>query len=245
MAITIKEASNTPLAIAQLAESLSNTYLQHTQNDTKRAQWEQEATWRNEKQERSDAAGTSMMNLDPSMFTGGEAGRMNAANLARDNKDASGFFASSTAPDAWDKTYQANIRVGMDHYGDPELARQYADRVTGGDVSRTQDVTGMGTRFDLESAAGLGGRGPTLGTSGTTTGDPGKWQQQYAPPGGDGSTTIGAPESSNATMTGSAAAGAYTTKAGDVWTNAEVQKIAQQKGISVQQALKIIKDNDI
>jgi hypothetical protein len=83
------------------------------------------------------------------------------------------------------------------------------------------------------------------GTSGqVSSNEMGNYTAMNLPPNADGAAN-NAQSLEAATITGSGATGVYTTKSGEVWTNAEVQQIARQKGITPQQALKIIKDNDI
>ena len=105
MAIVVKQASNTPLMLGQLAETLANTYLQHNQQKQQWDKYEQERVWkneervwRNEDRAQGQASYDSVMGADPSTF-GGAVFQQNAATRAKAGNDISGYLPStSTSP---------------------------------------------------------------------------------------------------------------------------------------------------
>jgi hypothetical protein len=93
MAIVIKEASKTPLALGQLAETLASTYLQHNkmQHDYKIA--EQDRIWNNKKEQSLLDASNALGSMDASGFVGGEVGMKLAQAGILNGKEVSGYMA--------------------------------------------------------------------------------------------------------------------------------------------------------
>lgn len=136
MAVVVKEASKTPLAIAALADNMAKTYLQYAQNETAQAQWEQEATWRNQdreyerqererlEEERSRLGGIAqgIGSMDESMFIGGSMGRDSAAYTAGQGKDWTDYLAD---------TAEGEDTSLSSHYLEKQLTEQYVARQMG------------------------------------------------------------------------------------------------------------------
>ena len=97
MAIVVKEASNTPLAIAALAKNMADTYVNWNNSERDYAKWQQEQTWRNEDRARLGDLASELGGMDTTGFVGGRAGQMGAINAAYKGNDISPYFASSSA----------------------------------------------------------------------------------------------------------------------------------------------------
>ena len=243
MAIVIKEASKTPLALGQLAETMANTYLQHNkmQHDYKIA--EQNAIWKSKQMDAYQTAHDTIQGMDPSAFTQGAAGQQLMAANALSGKDSSSLFASSGSNPEWMGKRDALIPVLMDSRG-----------LSYRDAFNTATFNVLGATSMKQSPTGLAvdnyipGISAATGQSGqVSSNEAGNYTAMNLPPAAPAASGVAnnAQSLESATMTGSGATGVYTTKSGEVWTNAEVQEIARKKGITPQQALKIIKDNDV
>jgi len=229
MAIVIKEASNTPLMLGQLAETLANTYLQHNQQKQEWDKYEQERIWKNEDREQGQASYDSVMGADPATF-GGSVFQQNAATRAKAGNDISGYLPStSTMPAHIYKNQQLNSYYDPNS-GATDIQRQAIDSQYG-ITQLKQDSIGL-NQLSADPALAATGANPYTGSLSAS----GEWTPAENP-------IAQAAEMESATM-GAAPGASYTTKTGEVWTPAEIQQIAQQKGISPQQALQIIKQND-
>lgn len=103
MAIVVKEASKTPLAIAALAKGMADSYVNWNNSEQQHAEWEQEKTWRNEeldyqRDQRSQFGelAAKLGEKDPGLFLNGELGQMGAVSAAGSGGDWSSFLSSST-----------------------------------------------------------------------------------------------------------------------------------------------------
>jgi hypothetical protein len=231
MAIVIKEASNSPLALGQLAETLANTYLQHNQQKQSWDKFEQERIWKNEDRAQGQATYDAVQAADAAIF-GGEPFKQSAAAIARDGGDISGYIPSTSTKDVPAHIYK---NQQLNSYFDPNSNLTDAQRqAIDSQYSITkmkQDPMGLTQNAVVPALASTGANpfGGSLSASG-------EWsvpESSLGQAAGVQSATMGAGEQ-----------GVYTTKAGEVWTPAEIQAIAQQKGITPYRALQIIKQHD-
>jgi hypothetical protein len=121
MAIVVKEASKTPLAIAALAKGMADSYVNWNNSEQQHAQWEQEKTWRNEeldyqRNQRSQLSelATKLGDQDPGLFLNGEIGQMGAVSAASSGGDWSSFLSDTSAynpltADADAREYQMTV----------------------------------------------------------------------------------------------------------------------------------------
>lgn len=154
MAVVVKEASKTPLAIAALADNMAKTYLQYAQNETAQAQWEQEATWRNQdreyenqQREKLGQLASNVSSMDPSSFLN-SAAQESAAYAAGQGQDWTDYLKSTGEDTSLSAHYlekqdtEAFIRRQMkldppDPISDASFISRYAR------PKQTRDGTGM------------------------------------------------------------------------------------------------------
>ena len=121
MAIVVKEASKTPLAIAALAKGMADSYVNWNNSEQQHAEWEQEKTWRNEeldyqRNQRSQLSelAAKLGDKDPGLFLNGELGQMGAVSAASSGGDWSSFLSGTNAynpltADADTREYQETV----------------------------------------------------------------------------------------------------------------------------------------
>ena len=208
MAVVVKEASKTPLAIAALADNLAKTYLQYSQNQTAQAQWEQEATWRNQDRERErqeqareDERRSQLGDmadyiggLSPDQFKGGELGRMGAQYAAGQGSDYSDYLADQkvtsllgqTAHDQRLMMEMMTLKAKYPQLSEAEIELMAANRIlTAENITLKSDsvTPGFGAYDQRELGSPSGGLKGLYNTEG-----------EYDYLGGNGATTIGTPE---------------------------------------------------
>ncbi len=99
MAIVVKQASNTPLMLGQLAETLANTYLQHNQQKQQWDKYEQERIWKNEDRDRFNQSIVDFDAMKEGTFQSG-AHRASARNDLMNNRSwGSNLPTAATSPE--------------------------------------------------------------------------------------------------------------------------------------------------
>ncbi len=197
MAVVVKEASKTPLAIAALADNMAKTYLQYAQNETSQAQWEQEAIWRNQDRQREQeeisrlgAMAEKIGGMDDSVFVGGELGKMGAVNAAYKGADFADYLSQPTGENAYNpydstadnREHWETTQYWMRQNGQlpPDPMADFRWRSMYNRPRVTTDAYGIAKfAYDPLTMQGLG----SYNTQG-----------EYTPEGGSGQTTYGAPE---------------------------------------------------
>lgn len=201
MAVVVKEASKTPLAIAALADNMAKTYLQYAQNETSQAQWEQEATWRNQdreyenqQKEKLGQLASNVSSMDSSAFLN-PAAQESAAYAAGQGQDWTDYLASAGGEDT----------SLSSHYLRLKLTEERAQRLAGllpadpikdatweamyGGIKTAKDGTGMDTHiYDPITGQVLAEMGKGYA--------PNAWAHLMN--GGNGSTAVGTPEGTGA-----------------------------------------------
>lgn len=176
MPIVVKEASNTPLAVAALAKSMADTYSNYAANEREYAKWEQESTWRNEDRELGRQSADALAALGGDAFLGGEAGMYGAMSAARNNENYSNYLL--TPPDPTDTPeYKSKISDLAGAYSRryPQMTPQQAmDAATHSILNSNKtsnDPMGFNTRT-IDPALGAVGIDPvqsSTNSSGETT----------------------------------------------------------------------------
>ena len=244
MAIVVKEASNTPLAIAALAKNMADTYVNWNNSERDYAKWQQEQTWRNEDRELGRKSAEALSQLGPDAFLGGQAGLYGAMANARGNEDFSGYLLEPNGgrtPAEWENKVTALTDMYQRQGFTPQQAADRALVEVTNPYDYRQSPIGL-DGYQMSPGMSAIGQSPILGTV-NATGDyePNTQLGNAAMPGGNGAVAVGTPTPQAPSMTGKNNVVYVAPTSGQQWTQAEVEALAARKGKTPQQMLELIK----
>lgn len=172
MAIVVKEASKTPLAIAALAKGMADSYVNWNNSEQQHQQWEQEKVWTNQDRELKQSIYDELGGMGEGAFVGGRAGLLGAQNAALNGNAWDDYLIGQggNSPE-----FMQKIQLAADSMMrvDRTLSRQEAvDAATlqiTGMIKTANDPMGISGSSKIP---GLGafGRDPTLSTTTMTGG---------------------------------------------------------------------------
>jgi len=165
MAIVIKEASKTPLALGQLAESMANTYLQHNKQKNDFAIAEQDSIWKAKQQTAQLDASNALGAMDNSMFTMGEAGKKLAMANTVNGKAVGDLFANGGSNPEWMGKRDSFADVLVRTHGlDPQEAMDVATMNVLNTTKTAQDPMGMSRETYVPGLGAVTGTDPRVGS---------------------------------------------------------------------------------
>jgi len=165
MAIVIKEASKTPLALGQLAETMANTYLQHNKMKYDFKIAEQDSIWKNTQQQAQLDAANAINDMDDNAFALGAAGKKLAYADSINGKAVGNYFAGGGSSPEWMQKKDAltamyneqNRLASLGQEASPEQQASWRSLIeVVNPYDYRQDPTGMEGHFQSEGLAGIG-----------------------------------------------------------------------------------------
>ena len=164
MAIVIKEASKTPLALGQLAETMANTYLQHNKMKNDFAIAEQDSIWKNKQQTAQLDASNALGAMDNSMFTMGEAGKKLAMANTINGKAVGDLLTNGGSNPEWMGKRDSFADVLVRTHGlDPQEAMDVATMNVLNTTKSAQDPMGMSRETYIPGIGAVTGTDPRVG----------------------------------------------------------------------------------
>lgn len=174
MAIVVKEASKTPLAIAALAKGMADSYVNWSNSERDHQQWEQEKVWTNQDRDLKQGIYDELGTMGNDAFVGGQAGLLGAQSAALNGNAWDDYLIGQggNSPE-----FMQKIQLAADSMMrvDQTLSRQEAvDAATlqiTGMIKTANDPMGISGSSKIP---GLGafGKDPTLSTTTMTNGGP-------------------------------------------------------------------------
>lgn len=234
MAIVVKEASNTPLAIAALAKNMADTYVNWNNSEREYAKWQQEQTWRNEDRQLGMDAANSLRELGSDAFIGGDAGMYGAIANARNNKEWSSYLKDdgSSSLAEWENKVNALSSMYQRQGYPPQQAYDRALIEITNPYDYRQSPTGVNGQWMSPGRIATDGD-PVIGEV-NITGDyePNTQLGNAAMAGGNGAVAVGTPTPQAPTMTGD-----MVTHDGIKVTMKDIQDLAKETGATVDQII--------
>ena len=182
MAVIVKEASKTPLAIATLASNWANTYADYTANAMKHDVWKQEQVWKNQDYVRKTELADKLAARGAGGFKGGDAGMLGAIDAVHNNRafddyllDADGGAGANPYNYAHESQIDMLAATFVRQNGmDPQTAKDYAAKIVLGGFTQRGDPLGIGVDYhDWGKAAS--GSNPVHGRAGVDGVEPSSW----------------------------------------------------------------------
>ncbi len=174
MAIVVKEASKTPLAIAALAKGMADSYVNWSNSEREHQQWEQEKVWTNQDRKLKQNIYDELGGMGDGAFVGGQAGLLGAQSAALNGEAWDDYLIGQggNSPEFMQKIQlaaESMMRV------DSTLSRQEAiDAATlqiTGMVKSANDPMGLSSQQRIPSLSAVG-KAPTLSTTTMAGGTP-------------------------------------------------------------------------
>lgn len=172
MAIVVKEASKTPLAIAALAKGMADSYVNWSNSEREHQQWEQEKVWTNKDRELKQNIYNELGAMGNGAFVGGQAGLLGAQSAAL-NGNAWDDYLIGQGGNSPEFMQKINVAADALMNVDRTLSRQEAvDAATlqiTGMVKSANDPMGISGSSKIPSISAFG-KDPTLSTTTMTGG---------------------------------------------------------------------------
>ena len=237
MAIVVKEASNTPLAIAALAKNMADTYVNWNNSERDYAKWQQEQTWKNEDRELGRKSAEALSQLGPDAFLGGQAGLYGAMANARGNEDFSAYLLEPNGgrtPAEWENKVTALSGLYERQGFTPQQAYDRALVEVTNPYDYRQSPIGI-DGYQMSPGLTAIGQNPIMGTVDSSGEyEPNSQLGNAAMPGGNGAVAVGTPTpgAQAPTMTGD-----MVTHDGIKVTMKDIQDLAKETGATVDQII--------
>jgi hypothetical protein len=166
MAIVVKEASKTPLAIAALAKGMADSYVNWNNSEQQHQQWEQERVWTNQDRELKQSIYDELGGMGEGAFVGGRAGLLGAQNAALNGNAWDDYLLASSQgnPSAMQEKFNMAYNFFVAQGASPDVATQRARAHASGLISTSKDDIGMDTLLKINANA-IGGGQVNLGTT--------------------------------------------------------------------------------
>jgi hypothetical protein len=166
MAIVVKEASKTPLAIAALAKGMADSYVNWNNSEREHQQWEQEKVWTNQDRGLKQSIFDELGGMGNEAFVGGQAGLLGAQSAALNGDAWDDYLLASSQGDP--SAMQEKFNMAYDFFttqgASPDVATQRARAHASGLISTSKDDIGMDTLLKINANA-IGGGQVNLGTT--------------------------------------------------------------------------------
>jgi hypothetical protein len=174
MAIVVKEASKTPLAIAALAKGMADSYVNWNNSEREHQQWEQEKVWTNQDRELKQSIFDELGGMGNGAFVGGQAGLLGAQSAAL-NGDAWDDYLIGQGGNSPEFMQKIQLAADSMMRVDPTLSLQEAtDAATlqiTGMIKSANDPMGLSSQQRIPSLSSVG-KAPTLSTTTMAGGTP-------------------------------------------------------------------------
>ena len=174
MAIVVKEASKTPLAIAALAKGMADSYVNWNNSEREHQQWEQEKVWTNQDRDLKQNIYNELGAMGNGAFVGGQAGLLGAQSAAL-NGSAWDDYLIGQGGNSPEFMQKINVAADALMNVDSTLSRQEAvDAATlqiTGMIKTANDPMGLSSQQRIPSLSSVG-KVPTLSTTTMAGGAP-------------------------------------------------------------------------
>ena len=174
MAIVVKEASKTPLAIAALAKGMADSYVNWNNSEREHQQWEQERVWTNKDRELKLGIYDELGSMGNGAFVGGQAGLLGAQSAALNGSAWDDYLIGQggNSPEFMQKIQvAADSMMRVDRTLSLQEAVDAATLQITGMVKSANDPMGLASQQRIPSLSAVG-KAPTLSTTTMAGGTP-------------------------------------------------------------------------